>query len=52
MKLEELLGEELYAQVQARLDEVNGNYVGKEDFIFILMVLKYWIRYSFCLLVH
>lgn len=25
MKLEELLGEELYAQVQARLDEVNGN---------------------------
>lgn len=25
MKLEELLGAELYAQVQARLDEVNGN---------------------------
>lgn len=25
MKLEELLGEELYAQVQAKLDEVNGN---------------------------
>lgn len=24
MKLEDLLGEELYSQVQAKLDEVNG----------------------------
>lgn len=33
MKLEELLGAELYAQVQAKLDEVNGKETDKQKHV-------------------
>lgn len=47
MKLEELLGAELYAQVQAKLDEVNGKETDKQKRVrynILFFTIFYYIK--------